>query len=97
MSFTIRRFIVTAAADTTLYNMVDWQWEEVTSSVHKTSAQENVAAPEEIKVKLYTEQLSYLFPSLNITTLIKPLNTKRRLLYLKTQFVPRSKQFSSRL
>jgi hypothetical protein len=26
-----------------------------------------------------------------------PLNTKRRLLYLKTQFVPRSKNFSSRL
>ena len=26
-----------------------------------------------------------------------PLNTKRRLLYLKTQFVPRSKHFSSRL
>ena len=29
--------------------------------------------------------------------LINPLNTKRRLLYLKTQFVPRSKHFSSRL
>ena len=26
-----------------------------------------------------------------------PLNTKRRLLYSKTQFVPRSKHFSSRL
>ena len=26
-----------------------------------------------------------------------PLNTKRRLLYLKTKFVPRSKHFSSRL
>ena len=26
-----------------------------------------------------------------------PLNTKRRLLYLKTQFVPRSKHFSSLL
>ena len=26
-----------------------------------------------------------------------PLNTKRRLLYLKTQFVPRSKHFQSRL
>ena len=26
-----------------------------------------------------------------------PLNTKRRLLYLKTQLVPRSKHFSSRL
>jgi hypothetical protein len=28
---------------------------------------------------------------------INPLNTKRRLLYLKTQFVPRSKHYSSRL
>ena len=28
---------------------------------------------------------------------INPLNTKRRLFYLKTQFVPRSKHFSSRL
>jgi len=26
---------------------------------------------------------------------INPLNTKRRLLYLKTNFVPRSKHFSS--
>ena len=29
--------------------------------------------------------------------LINPLKTKRGLLYLKTQFVPRSKHFSSRL
>ena len=29
--------------------------------------------------------------------LLNPLNTKRRLLYLKTQFVPRSKHFSSLL
>ena len=29
--------------------------------------------------------------------MIDPLKTKRRLLYLKTQFVPRSKHFSSRL
>ena len=28
---------------------------------------------------------------------INPLKTKRRLRYLKTQFVPRSKHFSSRL
>ena len=48
-----------------------------------------------------------IFPRLNIkvrltsvrTHLIvfNPLKTKRRLLYLKTQFVPRSKHFSSRL
>ena len=31
------------------------------------------------------------------TNYINPLNTKRRLLYLKTQFVPRSKHFSSQL
>ena len=30
-------------------------------------------------------------------TMLDPLKTKRRLLYLKTQFVPRSKHFSSRL
>jgi len=30
-------------------------------------------------------------------TSINPLKTKRCLLYLKTQFVPRSKHFSSRL
>ena len=28
---------------------------------------------------------------------VNPLKTKRRLLYLNTQFVPRSKHFSSRL
>ena len=33
----------------------------------------------------------------NIMIIINPLNTKRRLLYLKTQFVPRCKHFSSRL
>ena len=31
------------------------------------------------------------------TANINPLNTKRRPLYLKTKFVPRSKHFSSRL
>ena len=31
------------------------------------------------------------------TVLVNPLKTKRRLLYLKTQFVPCSKHFSSRL
>ena len=32
-----------------------------------------------------------------IHTGINPLRAKRRLLYLKTQFIPRSKHFSSRL
>ena len=32
-----------------------------------------------------------------VINLFNPLKTKRRLLYLKTQFVPRSKHFSSRL
>ena len=33
--------------------------------------------------------------NVNMNCRIKLLNTKRRLLYLKTQFVPRSKHFSS--
>ena len=33
----------------------------------------------------------------NSLRLVTPLNTKRRLLYLKTQFVPRCKHFSSQL
>ena len=37
--------------------------------------------------------ICYLHPD----TIINPLNMKRRLLYLKTQFVPRSKHISSRL
>ena len=41
----------------------------------------------------YTDRLKRVI----ITNMIKPLNTKRRLLYLKTHFVPRSKHFSSRL
>ena len=40
--------------------------------------------------QILTQNLSRFY-SLNL------LNTKRRLLYLKTQFVPRSKHFSSRL
>ena len=38
-----------------------------------------------------------LFQRPNYNRKLNPLNTKRRLLYLKTQFVPRSKHFSSRL
>ena len=34
---------------------------------------------------------------LGVSVNINPLKKKRRLLYLKTQFVPRSKHFSSRL
>ena len=40
----------------------------------------------------WEEQLLY-----NEEPHMNPLNTKRRLLYLKIQFVPRSKHFSSRL
>ena len=36
-------------------------------------------------------------PTSKLLSDINPLKTKRRLLYLKTQFVPRSKHFSSRL
>ena len=38
--------------------------------------------------EIFTELAKYHF---------NPLNTKRRPLYLKTQFVPRSKHFSTRL
>ena len=41
--------------------------------------------------------LSLLFLPFLLYRVINPLKTKRRLLYLKTQFVPRSKHFSSRL
>jgi len=34
---------------------------------------------------------------IDVAKLVSPLQTKRRLLYLKTQFVPRSKHFSPRL
>ena len=43
------------------------------------------------KLKVVFLQLSYV---LNVNQ-FNPLNTKRRLLYLKTQFVPRSKHFIS--
>ena len=43
----------------------------------------------------YTTNFS--FHLLYRPSFINPLNTKRRLRYLKTQFVPRSKHFSSRL
>ena len=39
----------------------------------------------------------YTLPPYYFDTRFNPLKTKRRLLYLKTQFVPRSKHFSSRL
>ena len=48
-----------------------------------------------------TPSLGYLHKNTDkiqqTATLFNPLKTKRRLLYLKTQFVPRSKHFSSRL
>ena len=43
-------------------------------------------------------ELEYVKPTILFAqSNIKPLKTKRRLLYLKTQFVPRSKHFSSPL
>ena len=44
-----------------------------------------------VKFKLYG---MFIFDS---HSHINPLKTKRRLFYLKTQFVPRSKHFSARL
>ena len=46
---------------------------------------------------LFVSQINLLKANTLCTTSFNPLNTKRRLLYLKTQFVPRSKHFSSRL
>ena len=46
------------------------------------------------KINFYVDKCTIL---IFVLSHINPLNTKRRLLYLKTQFVPRSKQFSSRL
>ena len=39
----------------------------------------------------------YIPFNIKYTSKLNPLKTKRRLLYLRTQFVPRSKHFSSRL
>ena len=55
---------------------------------------------QELSWHMYLVPLNTLFNSdwcLPITLMFNPLKTKRRLLYLKTQFVPRSKHFSSRL
>ena len=46
---------------------------------------------EQLQTVVYKRRLGLNF------VLFNPLNTKRRLLYLNTQFVPRSKHFSSRL
>ena len=43
------------------------------------------------------EQTEVRCKKMSNAEIINPLKTKRRLLYLKTQFVPRSKHFSSRL
>jgi hypothetical protein len=49
----------------------------------------------EITAKLFSENETLV--SSVFVLWINPLNTKRRLLYFKTQFVPRSKHFSSLL
>ena len=46
---------------------------------------------------LLLSSLQHSAGELVLMQLINPLNTKRRLLYLKTQFEPRSKLCSSRL
>ena len=56
-----------------------------------------------VKLKFTTRGflISYSFTPImtyyDLFSTINPLNTKRRLLYLKTQSVPRSKHFSSLL
>ena len=46
---------------------------------------------------LFSSTLLLLFFAFSLQRFINPLQTKRRPLYLKTQSVPRSKHFSSRL
>ena len=53
------------------------------------------AVPKDQKLPFYLAHMSVA--SVVQQCAINPLNTKRRLLYLKTQFVPCSKHFSSRL
>ena len=48
------------------------------------------------RILVYTKSLPLYHPE-RTPVPINPLNTKRRLLSLKTQFVPHSKHFSSRL
>ena len=48
-------------------------------------------------VSTVPESAEYHRAEFRVFQIDNPLNTKRRLLYLKTQFVPRSKHFSSRL
>ena len=45
----------------------------------------------------FTSECHGIYCAGGTSATINPLNTKRRLLYLKTQFVPCSKHFSSRL
>ena len=54
--------------------------------------QAKVAVCSDIRTKHWTQSERYV-EFLNVS----PLKTKRRLLYLKTQFAPRSKHFSSPL
>ena len=52
------------------------------------------------EVKMFADDTSIRVYRINYDDFIKlfnPLNTKHRLLYLKTQFVPRSTHFSSQL
>ena len=49
-----------------------------------------------ICIRRYLLTLCYSYTP-SVCTMSNPLKTKHRLLYLKTQYVPRSKHFSSRL
>ena len=64
------------------------------------NAEPPVPEPSASDVEMATKELKvHKSPSIDKipAELINPLNTKRRLLHLKTQFVLRSKHFSSRL
>ena len=78
-------------------NLWAWQWPKKSSNT--TLCLGNNTAG--IWHDLFTFNSTCLPLSINKTPIqileFKPLNTKRRPLYLKAQFVPRSKHFSSRL
>jgi hypothetical protein len=67
---------------------------ERTGNISKISTKLYIFATVEGKIVLYFELYAKI---VGIYLKFNPLKAKRGLLYLKTQFVPRSKHFSSRL
>jgi hypothetical protein len=83
------RQVVTAVTECIVYVCVE-QLQSLNIIQVKLCLERNESFISKIFIKV-TQTLN------NKRTLINPLQTKRRLLYLKTQSVPRCKHFSSRL